>query len=136
MLDGHKQSCHAGFTIAFDNIDLLLHRTNMTAAKQNTDIHWVNHSMFVNKVSGKLMLIEAPRRELIDVPNMEFLPSARDQVQQRHNYAVLVSRILVEHFEAYAPLRDACIQHISHKYTKEMSQKSIKVCTFTNIYFL
>ena len=95
--------------------------------KQNQDLHWVNHLMFVNRVSGNLLSIDAPRQDLETVSNMTFLPSASDQLRHWYNYIVLISRILVEYFDVVKPLKDACIQHMPHKYTKEMSEKSIKV---------
>ena len=122
-----KMACHPGFTIAFDNIDLEINRKNMTMARQNRDIHWVNHKMFVNRVSGNLLSTEGPRCDLSTVQNSTFLHSVLDQQRQRFNYIILVSRMLVQYFDAYEPLRNVCIQHIPHKYSKEMSQKSTKV---------
>ena len=128
-LKEHKVSCHPGFVIAFDNIDLEIPRKNMTMAKQNRDVHWVNHQMFLNRVSGNLLSNEAPQQDLQTVPNVTFLPNASDQLRQRFNYIVLVSRMLVEYFDAFQPLKDACMRHMPHKYSKEMSQKSVKVNT-------
>lgn len=126
-LKEQKMACHPGFTIAFDNIDLEINRKNMTMSKQNRDIHWVNHKMFVNRVSGSFLSSEGPKCDLTTVQNSTFLPSVLDQQRQRRNYIILVSRMLVQYFDAYEPLRDVCIQHIPHKYSKEMSQKSTKV---------
>lgn len=126
-LKEQKMACHPGFTIAFDNIDLEINRKNMTMSKQNRDIHWVNHKMFVNRVSGSFLSSEGPKCDLTTVQNSTFLPSVLDQQRQRFNYIILVSRMLVQYFDAYEPLRDVCIQHIPHKYSKEMSQKSTKV---------
>lgn len=68
-----------------------------------------------------------PKTDLQTVSNMTFLPSASDQPRQRYNYIVLISRILVEYFDSLQPLNNACIQHMPHKYTEEMSKKSLKV---------
>ena len=122
-LKEHEVNCHPGFVIAYDNIDLEIPRKNMTMAKQNRDVHWVNHQMFLNRVSGNLSPNEAPQRDLQAVPN------ASDQLRQRFNHTVLVSRMLVEYFDAFQPLKDACMQHIPHKHSEEMSQKSVKVNT-------
>ena len=86
--------------------------------------------MFVNRLSGNLLSSDAPRQDLQTVSNMIFLPSASDQLRQRYNYYfVLISRILVEYFDALQPLKNACLQHVRHKYTEEMSKKSTKVST-------
>lgn len=59
-LKEHEVNRHSGFVIAFDNIDLEIPRKNMTMAKQNRDVHWLNHQMFLNRVWGNLLPNEAP----------------------------------------------------------------------------
>ena len=118
-LKEHQSNCHPGFTVAFDNIDFEIQRKNMTMGKQKRDFHWVNHQMFLNRVSGNLLPNEAPQQDLQMVSNMAFLPSADDQLRQRFNYTVLISRMLVDYFDAFEPLKDACIQHIPHRYSKD-----------------
>jgi len=129
-LESHQNSSHGGFVVGFDNTDMYLQRRNRTSTNQNTDIHWVNHNIFINHVSGNLLPADAPRKELVDISNQDFIPSVQDQLLQRHNFSVLISIILVDHFDVFAPLKDACIYHIPHKYTMEMSQKSEKVFVY------
>ena len=126
-LRNEKNKCHPGFTIAFDNIDLHLERRNMTLKAQNKDVHWVNHIMIQNRVSGNHLSHKGQRAELLDIPNIVFFPSVEDQRKQRWNYIVLVSRILVDHFSVFSSFKDACIRHIPHKYSTQMSNKSSKV---------
>ena len=76
---------------------------------------------------GNLLSNDAPRQDLQTVSNMTFLPSASDQLRQPYNYIVLIFRILVEYFDSLQPLKNACIQHMPHKYTEETSKKSLKV---------
>lgn len=54
-LESHLKSSHEGLVVGFDNTDMHLQRRNMTSTNQNTDIHWVNHNMFLNRVSGNLL---------------------------------------------------------------------------------
>jgi len=122
-----KKLCHPGFIIAFDNIDIQLQRKSMTLSAQNRIFHWVNHKMVNNRVSGCALPADGPKAELLDVTNLKFFPSMEEHQQQRLNYATLVSRILVEYFNAFEPLKNVCVQHIPHKYMKEMSEKSSKV---------
>ena len=121
-----KKAAHPGFVISFDNLDIHLDRKNMTMDSQNKDFPWVNHQMVENRVSS------APKASLLDVCNLKFLPSMEDQKCQRLNYIILCSRILVDYFDVLAPLADACIRHIPHKYSNELSQKTKKVC-FTSV---
>lgn len=111
----------------FDNIDFEMKRADMTLLNQNKDVHWVNHKMVKNRVSGNKLSWHGETKKLLDVPNIKFLPTIQDYKKQRHNYIVLVSRILVDYFDYFVPLKDVCIRHITHKYSKEMSQRSEQV---------
>ena len=122
-----KKAAHPGFAISFDNLDIHLERKNMTMESQNKDFHWVNHQMVENRISGVRLDSSSPKANVLDVCNLKFLPSMEDQNSQRLNYIILCSRILVDYFDVLAPLADACIQHIPHKYTNELSQKTKKV---------
>ena len=64
------------------------------------------------------------------VSNLKFLPTLDAQQQQRSNYIILTAWILVNYFDALAPLKYAWILHIPHKYPNEMAQKSKKVFLF------
>ena len=124
-----KKSFHPGFVIAFDNIDIdiELKRKNMTLSGQNRNFHWVNHKMVINRISGNELAADRPKADLLKVPNLRFIPTLVDHQQQRENYIVLVSRMLVDYFDELEPLKEICIKHIPNKHNKEMSQKSIKV---------
>lgn len=125
-----QKLAHPGYCIAFDNIDVQLKRKNMTLSSQNRDFHWVNHKMVIHRVSGCLLPANGKKADLLEIKNLQFLPSMEDHQRQRLNYIILVSRMLVEYFDAFEPLKDACIQHIPHKYATEMSKKSTKVHHF------
>ena len=122
-----EKSSHPGFVISFDDLDIQLQRKNMSMESQNRDYHWVNHQMVENRVSGAHLKSKGPQANLEEVSNLKFLPTLDDQQRQRSNYIILTSRILVNYFDVLAPLKDACILHIPHKYTNEMAQKSKKV---------
>ena len=111
-LHDYKMKCHPGFTIVFDNIDFEMKRTDMTLVNQNKDVHWVNHKMVKNRVSGNKLSWHGQTKKLVDVPNIKFLPTIKDHQKQRQNYIVLVSRILVDYFDSFSPLKDVCIRHI------------------------
>jgi len=117
---------HPGFVIPFDNIDLHLSRRNMSMSDQNRDVHWVNHGMVENRVSGNHLSTQR-EKEVLDIPNIQFLPGVEDQRRQRLNYVVLISRILVDYFDAFIVFKDVCIRHIPHKYSQQLSVKSSKV---------
>jgi chromosome segregation ATPase len=51
----YQKMCHPGYAIAFDNVDIHVKRRDMTLQAQNKDIHWVNHIMLENRVSGNCL---------------------------------------------------------------------------------
>lgn len=105
-----QKSCHP----AFDNIDFSLSRRNMSMSEQNRDVHWVNHSLVRNRVSGN-HLLTAREKDLLDIPSIQFFPSVEDQRWQRMNYIIFVSRILVDYFDSFNLFKDVCVCHIPHK---------------------
>lgn len=117
-----KLRMHPGFSIIFDNIDGVITRRHMTKDNQNFDYHWVNHKVVLNRVSGN-KLDQCPK-DVLNLNNIKLVPSVQNQSKQRYNYIVLVSRILVEHLEAFEVLKDGCIQHIPHKYSTEAAKKT------------
>ena len=87
--------------------------------------------MVENRVSGALLDSKQPKANLQELSNQKFLPTIEEQQKQRSNYIILTSRILVQYFDALESLKEACIYHNPHKYTKEMSQKSNKAILST-----
>ncbi|CAB3978010.1 Hypothetical predicted protein [Paramuricea clavata] len=87
-----QKSAHAGFTIAFDILDVPVHLKNMTMSAQNDDFHWVNHRMIVNRVSGYQPIERKPRPSLNEVPNIKFMPTLQEQERQCLNYIILTCR--------------------------------------------
>ena len=113
---------HPGFAIAFDNIDGKRECRHMTKDNQNLDFHWVNHKIIMNRVSGGCL--ETSPRDITSLSNLKLFPTVDDQKFQRHNYTVLISRVLVEHLDCFSALKDVCVFHIPHKYSNEMAKKS------------
>ena len=99
-----NKSSHPGFVISFDNLDFQLQRKSITMDSQNRDFHWINHQMIENRVSGNILNSKEATADLLKVSVLKFLPTIEDQQRQRHNYTVLASRILVDHFEVLQPL--------------------------------
>ena len=53
-----------------------------------------------------------------------FLPTQSDVNAAKENLVILVSRILTQYMHGLSPLSKAIPQHITHKYTAQMSKKS------------
>ena len=56
------------------------------------------------------------------------LPSSNEVEEIRDNFSVLVAWILVQIAPEFANFSEVIVEHISHKYSTEMAQKSHVVC--------
>ena len=101
----------------------------MTSDNQNKDYHWTNMNFVMNRVSGLHLADDEPICQLSDLPNGAVLPQAKDHLNNRENYIVLVGRIITECIPALNFLKHAVQKHIHHKYSEEMVQCSSKVIT-------
>ncbi|KAK3737425.1 hypothetical protein QZH41_016901 [Actinostola sp. cb2023] len=119
------ESAGSSFKVVLDNIDLNIRTRDMTAERQNKDIHWVNHSAVMNRVIPDEHFHRVV--DLLEIDNIQFLPSLVDHEKIRRDYTHLVERILVEHLPCMQFLQTVCPLHIPHKYSKEMSQKTQKI---------
>lgn len=116
-----------GFNVVVDNWDMRQEVRHMTADHQNTDIHWVNHNIVENRVSGNHLPDDKPVRDVLDVENKDLIPSFADHKELYNNYLVHIQRILTKRIPALQCLSDHVPKHIKHKHSQEMSKKSKKV---------
>jgi len=55
---------------------------------------------------------------------MDVLPGPSTQKTLEQNFEILIARSLVNYLPAFKPLKGNVNQHITHQFTKELSQKS------------
>ena len=86
-----------GFSVVVvDNWDLRQEVRHMTSDHQNTDIHWVNHSIVENRISGNHLSDDKPVKHVTDVENKDLIPSIADHKELYNNYLVHIQRILTK----------------------------------------
>ena len=56
--------------------------------------------------------------------NKNYLLSQEELEKLRHEYIILVARILVTYFPCLQPIKNVVEKHITHKYSKEMATPS------------
>lgn len=116
-----------GFSVVVDNWDLRQEVRHMTSDHQNTDIHWVNHNIVENRVSGNHLPDDKPVKNIMDVENKDLIPSIVDHKELYNNYLVHIQRILTKRIPSLEGLSSNVPKHIKHKHSEEMSKKSKKV---------
>ena len=117
----------SGFSVVVDNWDLRQEVRHMTSDHQNTDIHWVNHNIVENRVSGNHLPDDKPEKNVMDVENKDLIPSIADHKELYNNYLVHIQRILTKRIPSLEGLSSNVPKHIKHKHSEEMSKKSKKV---------
>ena len=117
----------SGFNIVIDNWDMRQEVKNMTSENQNVDIHWVNHNIVENRVSGNHPADDKPTKDIKDLQNKDLLPSMADHKALYDNYIIHIQRILVKRIPSFKCLVECVPKHIKHKHFEEMNQKSKKV---------
>ena len=117
----------SGFNIVVDNWDMRQEVRNMSAEHQNVDIHWVNHNIVENRVSGNHLPDDEPIQDITDLQNKDLLPSMADHKALYDNYIIHIQRILVKRIPSLKCLDECAHKHIVHKHSKEMNQRSKKV---------
>ena len=110
-----------------DNWDMKVHVHDMQSSHQNQDLHYFASNLIVERVPCQNLSSTAPRRDIKKLPNSVFLLNHEEEIKLREDFKVLVGRVLVAGIQCLSFLKSVIPDHTSHKYQKEMSEKSIIV---------
>lgn len=125
----------ASFQITGDNLDLAIKVKHMTSTNQNNSIHWFNLNAVLNRVHGNHLPNDQPIKSVLDMENIDFLPSSNDNQEFLHYAAALCVRVVVSHLPALSGFQDVVVSHIPHQYSSIMKEKSKQVC-WNSIYLI
>ena len=130
-ISGDFPVCHIppSYIVQGDNIDKTVCVRNMTTENQNKSLHYFCSYAARDRVNCDVGEDE-PSTDILSLPFTTFLPSISDCSSLRDDYIVLIARILVDSLRFLKPLKGSVPQHITHRYSKEMSKKSETVRTF------
>lgn len=118
----------ASYQITGDNLDLAIKVKHMTSTNQNNSIHWFNLNAVLDRVHGNHLQNEQPIKSVLDMENIDFLPSSNDNQDFLHYAAALCVRVVVSHLPALNRFKDVVVSHIPHEYSSIMKEKSKQVC--------
>ncbi|CAB3990217.1 Hypothetical predicted protein, partial [Paramuricea clavata] len=91
-----------------DNIDYHIQARYQSTDRTNQSIHWTQQYAVLNR---------------IDISSFD-----NSKLLIKWNCSILVSRVISKYLDSFKHLQDCVVRHISHKYSKEMSQKSDICC--------
>ena len=123
----NSQPAHR-YILTGDNIDKTISPRFMTVEHQTKSLHYFHAYASLNRIDLTGVSEELPSSHVLR--NLEisaFLPSVNDCQVLRDNYIVLFSRVICETLTAFSSFRDCVPKHITHKYSTEMSKKSVSV---------
>lgn len=117
------------YQITGDNLDLMVKVKHMSSTNQNNSIHWFNLNAVQNRVLANHLPNDQPIKPVMELENVEFLPSPKDNEAYLHDITALVTRTVVKNIPALSKFKDTIVKHIPHKYSDEMKEKSTQVCS-------
>ena len=91
---------------------------------KNRSIHWTHQFASKNRVQDTSLDNKNSQKPTSELQFIELLPDNEVQEHLLTNFAIIVSRIIVNYLECFKVLRNVIIQHVPHKYKKEMATKS------------
>ena len=113
-----------GFKIVGDNVDKTVKPRDMRSDRQARSLHYFHLYAVRDRIDAS-HLSEEPRLVEPDAPVEELLPTVEDEHMMLANFEVLIGRTLVQHMPFfYRGFSDVVVQHIPHRFSEEMSQKS------------
>jgi len=107
-----------------DNVDKKRGVRDVRSDNQATMLHMYSLLVGRSRIPGIGLSRTGQVAKLSSLPSESFLPTQSDVNATKQNLVVLVSRILTRYMHSLFPLSKAIPQHITHKYTAQMSKKS------------
>jgi len=121
-----KKQCFT-YILGGDNVDKTVSPRYMTADKQRQSLHYFQILAVLDRIDFHHLSNDKLIGEVSALPFSTFLPDRDDCKSLRSNYAVLLGRELVNSIPYFKDFADCIPIHIEHKYSREMSQKSVVV---------
>ena len=94
---------------------------------KNRSIHWMHQFAVLDRVQDPSLDSRNSQKQVGDIQLAEILPDSNVQSRLVKSWAVIVSRVITKYLPPFQSFKDVVVRHIPHKYSKEMSQKSISV---------
>lgn len=128
----------SSFRLCGDNIDKTIRRRFLRSDNSNTSLHYFHSYAVLNRVDFSHLSDHIPDNSTItDLESVaiSIQPTKIDDKILQGNIATLISRVLCTKMDFFKFCFEDIVQwHIEHKYTSEMSQKSVVVSFLSCIF--
>lgn len=120
-IDNHALSLNSGYKLVFDNIDKNIKPRYMRSDSQTLSLHYVQMYGVKDRVDySTYSSLKQTEANLYSI-----LPGLNDYELIKNDFVVVVSRIIQDNLAFFGDdFKNLVVQHIPHKYSKEMSTKS------------
>ena len=106
---------------------------DMRVGNQVKSLHYFHSYAVHDRIDVSDLSDDQPKNDIQSLPVTTFVPSADDCTTLRSNYIFLVARVIVDKLPYFSDLHKCVVQHIPHRHSKAMEQKSKIV---SNLHFL
>lgn len=100
--------------INFDNLDFRIKANHVLTSHRNTDVHWINQFITLDRVPSAHLDRSKPLGDLKQLPLTEYLLPQEERHQLRRTMIVLVARVLTKMIQCFSHMKDAVVNHIQH----------------------
>ena len=107
-----------------DNVDKKKKVRDVRSNHQGDMLHMYSILAGKSRTPEKSLTRTGTVASLKSLSSISFLPTREDVLIVKNNLVILVSRILTQYIQGLSCLAKAVPQHITHRYSKEMSSKS------------
>jgi hypothetical protein len=110
--------------ITGDNLDIYIRTSHMSSEKQNRDLHLFTSNLIFSRVATTDMSNSPPGTCASTISVDDCIIQAAEKDCLFNSYAIIIGRLFANKLPAFSWLNDILPQHIPHKYSNEMAQKS------------
>ena len=112
--------------VVYDNFDFRITPGQLTKDHQNTDNHWISQYVTFDRIDTSGMNNSHSIGDLTEFEIFGYLLNEAEEAKLRSDYIILVARVLVKFISWLEPLKES-LGHIKHRYSREMTRKSVVV---------
>ena len=118
------QSPTIGYQLIGDNVDFRQKPSRQSMENRGQDHHLFHLYAAKHRVLGEHLPNDKPIRDVATLPLSTFLPSVSECETYQNELQILVGRVIVKHISYFSCLSDLVPEHIKHRYSWAMKQKS------------
>lgn len=117
-----------GFKIVGDNIDKAIKPRHETIHRHGQSLHYFHSFAVLDRIDFSFLSAEPSQLDPTLFPAEMLLPSSEELDGIKKSFSILIARILAKHVPEFADFQDSVVEHIPHKYSSEMEERSHVVC--------